>query len=305
MIRAMRYTHTEKADLNLLLSFQALMEERNVTRAARRMFLSQPAMSRAFRRLQDLLHDELLVLTVRGYEPTKRAHAAYAKLEQLLPEIENLLRGQEFTAAEPTELFRIAASSYASVWLLPRIITVLTHRAPKVRLEFAPWNESFERLDANATDLVLTSSPPPPRLRGQLMVQEKFVCLVRTDHPITKQRLTLRRYLACRHVAVSVMNARQRRVEQALADLDKERDVRVDIPSSSSLGPIVEETDLVATLPLRAAEHLAQSSKTRIIPAPRQLGLFAYYQIWHPRNDADPAHQWLRDMIQSNCEHLD
>src|ERR1700720_1134226 len=100
MILGMRFTNIEKADLNLLLGFQALIEERSITRAARRMFLSQPAMSRVVDRLQELLKDELFVRTAKGYEPTDRALNAYAELEAVFPKIEAVLQGSQFDPAK-------------------------------------------------------------------------------------------------------------------------------------------------------------------------------------------------------------
>ncbi len=300
MIGVMRYAHIRSGDLNLLVNFLVLMEERSVTRAAAKAFLSQPAMSRVFHRLQELLSDELLVRTAKGYEPTTRALAVYAKLEQLLPEIESLLRAREFRAAESKDLFRIGAI-HRSFWLLPAIISTVVRTAPNVQLEITPWNHSFEELESNATDLVLASLPPPPHLRSQLLLKDKLACLVRADHPIAQNSLTLARYVECQHLAVSVTQTKQRLVDDALAKLGRQRDVRVQLPSFAGVDTIVGNTDLVATLPLGAARDLARTPRVRVIPAPPEIGLFAYYQIWHPRNDADAAQQWLRASVRASC----
>src|SRR5207244_13002307 len=106
-------------DLNLLVSFQALIEERSITRAGRRLSLTQPAMSRVFDRLQQMFGDELLVRTASGYEPTHRALDVYGELKQVLPRIENLLYKGEFKPSEASSVFRIAATDYAALVVLP------------------------------------------------------------------------------------------------------------------------------------------------------------------------------------------
>src|SRR5229473_997557 len=140
-------------DLNLLVSLQALVEERSITRAGRRLSLTQPAMSRVFDRLQEMFEDELLVRTRSGYEPTHRALDIYAELKQLLPKIENLLRRDEFKAAEATGVFRIAATDYAALVVLPGLTRILVRTAPMLRLEVSPIDNALERLHANTLDL--------------------------------------------------------------------------------------------------------------------------------------------------------
>jgi len=297
----MRYTHIREGDLNLLANFIVLMEERSITRAAKKAFLSQPAMSRVFHRLQELFGDELLVRTPKGYEPTTRALVLYDRLEHLLPEIEALLRAREFRPSESTDLFRIAAI-HRSFWLLPAIIKMALQKAPNVQIEINPWNHTFEELETNTTDLVLASLPPPANLRSELLLKDKLACLVRAEHPIAKQRLTLARYMECQHVVISVKQAGLRLVEEALAKLGKRRDVRVQIPSFASVDVIVENTDLIATMPMQAARILVRPGRVRAVPAPPEIGLFAYYQIWHPRNDADAAQQWLRELVRASCQ---
>lgn len=293
MMPAMRYTHTGKADLNLLLTFQVLIEERSITRAARRMFLSQPAMSRAFDRLQEMLKDELLVRTSKGYEPTKRAALAYRELNQLLPRVEQLLQGTEFKPARATDVFRVAAGPYASVWLVPSMVESITRQAPHTELEVGSEERGFVRLESNEVDLVLTGFEVPPSLRSSILVQEPWVCLVRANHPLAKGRLTWERYLSAGHVS-----GQQTLLEQNLKRLGRRRAVRVSMIDFFPIGVVVERTDLVATLALRTALKLVKITKTKIVQPAFDLGTFSYSQAWHPRNDSDPSHKWLRDVMQ-------
>lgn len=315
----MRYTHIRNADLNLLVSFQALMEERSITRAARRMFLSQPSMSRVVDRLQELFRDELFVRTPNGYEPTHRALAAYAELEQTLPRLDAVLRGAKFHPSEETKVFRLSASDYGTAIIVPKLMTVLAKQAPKIKIEVVPGHTRFERLERNEIDLILGddaelsqwASKASQALHNELLTQGQLVCLVREGHPARGRPLTLRRYLKERHIEVgwgevlgpgslSFVGEHQTVVARALDPLGKRRDVRVRVPYPLAVGVILEATDLVATLPSIVAKRLAARTKTAVIRAPAELRKyrFTFNQIWHPRNDANPAHKWLRDTIR-------
>ena len=315
----MRYTHIRNADLNLLVAFQALMEERSITGAARRMFLSQPAMSRVVDRLQEIFEDELLVRTPNGYEPTHRALTAYAELEQILPRVDALIRGATFDPSEETEVFRLSASDYGTGVIVPRLMTLLAAQAPKITIEIVPGHTRFERLDRNEVDLILSdnaelaewTSKASQALHSESLSECDLVCLVRFGHPATKRPLTLNRYLKAQHVelgwgetlspgGLSFVSEQQTVVARALNPLGKRRDVRLRIPYPLAVGVILEGTDLVATLPSIVATRLAVRTKTVVIPAPVELRKyrFTFNQIWHPRNEATPLHKWLRGLIR-------
>jgi DNA-binding transcriptional LysR family regulator len=300
IIRRMRYTHIPKADLNLLTSLQVLLEERSISRAARRLCLSQSATSRMLDRLQEMFKDELLVRTAKGYEPTKRALNIYTELQEPLRKVEELLHGRPFIPREATDEFQIAATNYASSWVFPPLMRALSRKAPHIRIHIAPWDDPFRRLDANSVDLVLSAYEAPSQLKTELLAREPFVCLVRQRHLVGTGRLTLDRYLTHRHVAAAVDPARERLIDKILDRMGRKREVQATVPFLS-LSSLVEGTDLIATLPLRSAQQLARLSRTRIVRAPAEFDDFLYYQIWHPRNDNDPAHQWLRGLIRQVC----
>lgn len=295
----MRYPRLLHADLNLLLSFQALMEERSITRAADRMFVTQSAMTRAFDRLQQMMGDELLVRSAAGYAPTKRAAAAYVELEQVLPKLETLLRGHEFYPAESDYCFKIAASGYAGVAILPNLVASLARHAPRVQIEISATENGFRRLEENSIDLLLWNVETPPNLRTQRLVQEPFVCLIARNYRIRGGRFTLRRYLQGRHISMAIEGGLQGTIDRTLGRLGKHRTIGVSVPPSFAVvGRIVESTDLIATLPSTQAKQLTQHFKTRIVKVPSEFKTFKYYQIWHPRNDQHKSHQWLRNLVR-------
>jgi DNA-binding transcriptional LysR family regulator len=295
----MRFSHINNSNLNLLLCFQAFIEERSVSRAGQRLLRSQPAMSRALDQLRDMFKDELLIRTPNGYEATRRALDIYAGLEQHLPGIESLLRGKEFKPSEAIGCFRIAASDYGASIVLPQLMALIERTAPGVRLEIESIdNDVFRNLEINSLDLAFGVNNAPRPLHFEFLCREEFVCLVRKGHPLGNRPLTLKRYLEQKHVMVAVAAGRQRLIERTLAQYNYERDVQLRLPYYALAGSIVEQTDLVATIHKRLAIKLSGIFKVQIVRAPTELMGFNYVQAWHPRNDLDPAHKWIRESIK-------
>lgn len=295
----MRYTHIAQSDLNLLASFQALVEERSITKAATRMFLSQPAMSRVLDRLQQMFKDELLVRTSNGYEVTRRALHIYAELERVLPRMERILCEEEFKPTEATDCFRIAATDHLVITLLPGLMEAVTQAGRGIQVEVSVWYEDvFQKLEANKLDLVLWVNQAPQGLHMAPLYVDEFVCLLRTAHPFAKRRLTLKRYLDQKHLVVSLAAGRQGLLEDALDQMGYRRSAQLKVPYFGAVPSIVERTDLIATLPKRLAERFSAISKTCVVSAPIKLPRLTHIQVWHPRNDADPAHRWLRAVIK-------
>lgn len=295
----MRYEHIRKSDLNLLTSLQTLVEERSITRAARRMFLSQPAMSRVFDRLQYIFRDELLVRSAAGYEPTPRAIQLYSALDSLLPKVEELLRGEAFDPSDTEGTFKLAATDHAVFVLIPTIMESIAKAAPRLQLEVTPWDDQvFRKLHTNVLDLAFWVNEAPQPLRTAPLFTDEFVCLLRKGHPASEQPLTLKRYLESRHVAISVAGSQQGLVERTLDRCGKRRDVQLIIPYYGSVGAVIERSDMIATMSKRLAQRFAAKSRTVAVPAPKEFASFTYIQVWHPRHDANPAHTWLREVVR-------
>src|SRR6201993_1584151 len=137
----MRQTHLRNVDLNLLLALHALLEERHITRASKRCFLSQSAMSRALDRLREMFGDELLIRSGRAYERTVRGDTLLRELQSLLPRIEAMVRGEEFDPERSQERFRLAVTHHASITLIPPLIRRIRSAAPDIRLEVSQWQD--------------------------------------------------------------------------------------------------------------------------------------------------------------------
>jgi DNA-binding transcriptional LysR family regulator len=176
----MRITHLRKADLNLLVAFAALAEERNVTRAASRLLLTQPAVSRALQRLRETFRDDLLVRAPSGYEPTPKGKRLLQELSTMLPRLDRLLSGEDFDPQVEETTFRVAVTDHASHVLCPLMCRKVLPKAGKVSIEFVSFgDQTFEAIEKGRIDLMLNADDgylPPPLcqrndFRGQLLVR--------------------------------------------------------------------------------------------------------------------------------------
>jgi DNA-binding transcriptional LysR family regulator len=301
----MRSEHVSRADLNLLRTLFVLLEERHVTRAAKRCFLSQPAMSRALDRLRETFGDELLIRVGRHYERTARGERVLRDLEGLLPRLDLLLKGEQFDPAQSEERFRLTMTDHACVVVLPDLVRRVSSGAPKSRLEVTPWHdERFEDVEAGRLDLVLDVAGAPPKLNSEILFNDFFVCVVASRHPFKKGRLTLNEYLKYRHVAVDVLSGQQTPVDRPLAVLGVKRSVGLVLPYFQPACLAVAQSNMILTTPSRLARELEKIAAVRVIKAPRELAGFKYEMTWHARLTGDPAHAWFRDQIRAVAREL-
>lgn len=293
-------TQLLNADLNLLKALVVLLEERHVSRAAHRLHLSQPAMSRALQRLRDTFDDELLVRTRRGYEPTARGHQIQSELADILPRLEILLRGNAFDPATATGEFRVHCTDYATSLLGPSFFTQVFRAAPQISLNITPLSdESFADVEQGRADLVISGVVAPTSLRWETLFEEDFVCLLAHDHPVTSHQLSLDDFTRYPHVVVVILAGEQTMVDRRLSDLGRHRPVGLRVPYFSAAPLALPGTELIATLPRWTASQYADDPAYRIADAPPEIQSFLYGVAWHPRVDGDAAHQWLRSMLRN------
>ncbi len=191
----MRDVHLRNLDLNLIYPLHALLEECHVTRAAKRSFLSQSAMSRALERLRDMFGDPLLVRNGRGYERTVRGERVLRELESLMPRLEDMVRGEKFDPARSQEVFRVAMSDHASMIVLPSLLASVRRAATHVKLEVsASGAETYEDVAAGRINTVLCAEEAPPSLESEMLFTLDFVCLVGAALRVRARRLTLKQY---------------------------------------------------------------------------------------------------------------
>jgi DNA-binding transcriptional LysR family regulator len=288
----MRDVHLRQVDLNLLSTLYALLEERQVTRAAKRCFLSQPAMSRSLDRIRDTFGDELLIRTGRIYERTVRGEWLLRELENLLPRLEALVRGEPFDPAQSRERLRMALTDNGSIVLLPALTQRIRTAAPDITLEIVAWHDrSFEDVEAGKIDLALSPLAAPSPLETERLFKEDFVCLLGADHQLRSRRFTLKQYLELSHVAVGAL-------DRPVADLGLRRRVALSVPFLVAAVAAVAGSDLVLTLPRKLAKAVAAMANVRSVEPPPEIKSFQYFMVWHPRLTAEPAQVWFREQLR-------
>lgn len=289
--------HIERFDLNLLGPLVALLEERHVSRAAERVALSQPAMSRTLRRLRSQFGDELLVRSSEGYRLTPLAERLHRRLSVLVPHIENVFEPREFVPEKESEIFRISGTDYAVSVIGVELFSHVMRVSPRSQVHFRTWHDSvFEDIDRGVLDLVLYGALPPSPLRREPIFEEEFVCVVSDDHPLADRvTLCLEDYLSCSHVIIDVASGLQGVVDAQMSARGVARRPDLIVPYHLTALAAVTGTELVATLPRRM---VLGYEGVRLLTPPDIIGPMAYSMVWHPRMDNDPAQVWLRDVVR-------
>lgn len=291
--------HIAGMDLNLAVVLHALLEERSVSRAGRRLALSQSATSHALSRLRELLGDPLFVRTPRGLAPTARAEEMAEPLAVALRSIEGAFFAPEaFDAATAQRSFRIASSDYAEHVIMPSLLTRLAKVAPRMDLWGLPApNEARGALAAGEIDLVVgpaAAVDTADALHESHLWDDDFVVVMRKGHPLTRGKLTVARYAAARHAFIAPRGRPGGVVDEALAKVGRSRRIAFTTPNFLVAPQVIAKTDLVITLASRIARAFTRSLPLVMLPPPLELPGFRVSMFWHERSDADPAHRFLR-----------
>lgn len=289
-------------DLNLLKAFDALMDERNLTRAAERLAVTQPAVSATLNRLRDALGDPLFVRTARGVTPTARAQALAAPIKRILADIEAVLIPEAFDPATADFTVTVSATDYALRAVVMPFVAALRPLAPQLRVAVvqAHGHELLARMERGELDLALvTPEMAPPDLHSRRLFDERYVCVLREGHPASELALTLDTFCALDHGIVSLQGGGfAGPTDEALAQLGRERRVKVSVPSFGMLLDLVRSTDLVALVP----ERLLHGAPGLIVrPPPLKVAGFTKMLAWHARTQADPRQRWVRDLLVQAC----
>jgi DNA-binding transcriptional LysR family regulator len=297
-------------DLNLLVAFDALICERNVTRAGVRIGRTQPAMSAALARLRLLLKDELFVRSAAGLQPTPRALELAVPLGEALASIQRTLDfTQDFDPSRSTVRFTLGLSDHPAFVMLPELQKRLAQLAPGITLRiksFSAREDAVSLLDAGEVDAAVgVPGGPTPRIPTMPLFEERFVCVMRKSHPLAKKRMSLKGFLACRHLLVSPEGDGVGHVDVRLAQLGHKRDIAITLPQMYAAPAIVAHSDLLATLMEGVVQASGLRGKLAVLPLPQlDLAPVPFVLHWHRRNDAHPAQRWLRGQVALACGQL-
>lgn len=298
-------------DLNLLRVFDAIMVEQNLTRAADKLAMTQPAVSNALKRLRYSLGDELLIRTAYGVKPTPRAEILWPSIRSALSSLEAAIAPTSFDPARATATFRMAmADATAALWM-PTLMRAIEKDAPGLNARMVPLTTREPRpmLLRGDIDIAvgffpgvvaqLTGGQGAARspIRHDRLYSGHYVCVMRKGHPLANKELTLDTYCAANHLLVSFSGRAHGLVDEALLQYGKERRILLTVNQFFTGGKVVANSDLVTVLPHHLIESTGMANELIWKELPFPLPEVHVDMLWHERDARNPAHQWLRENL--------
>lgn len=295
-------------DLNLLRVFDAVMTEQNLTRAASRLAMTQPAVSNAVKRLRESLGDELLIRTAHGVKPTTRAESLWPAVRRALSELEEAVAPRTFELAKAHATFRMAMADATAALLLPRLVRLIESDAPGIDIRMMPLTTREPRpmLLRGDIDLAIgffpgvvaqlqgaTDSP----IRHERLYRGEYVCVMRKDHPLANQELTLDAYCNANHLLVSFSGRARGLVDDALLNLSRERRILLTVNQFFTAGKVVTASDLLMVLPRHLIEATGMTEALISKDLPFAMPDVHIDMLWHERDARSPGHRWLREQL--------
>ncbi|HSV60860.1 MAG TPA: LysR family transcriptional regulator [Variovorax sp.] len=289
-------------DLNLLLVFDRMLAEKRVSAVAEGLGLSQPAVSNALARLRKLLGDELFLRTARGMEPTPFALQLAEPVASAMSALHGALNQHTvFDPASSTRGFTLAMTDIGEIYFTPPLMDALSHAAPGVTISTVR-NTAINLRDAMEAGQVDIAIGLLPQLKAgffqRRLFMQRYVCLFGADHPLAaKARLSLKDFSAAEHVLIQAAGTGHGQVDELLAAQGIVRRVRLTVPHFVAVGHILRAGTMIATVPQKLAESLAEPFGLVWRPHPAQLSQVAINSFWHARFHRDPGNQWLRGLL--------
>ncbi|MEG3136111.1 LysR family transcriptional regulator [Rouxiella sp. T17] len=294
-------TDIRSVDLNLLKAFDALLDERSVTRAAERLSLTQPAVSSMLARLRECFDDPLFTRAQRGIVPTLRATELALPVKSILADIGELLQPAQFDPATSGMTLSIAATDYALRAVIVPFMAELHQQAPGIRVAVLPVDNEklptqFERGEVDIA--LLTPDITPQDLHAKTLFHEEYVCVMREDHPLAlSETLSLDAFCAQDHALVSYPGGSFSGVtDTALAAMGRTRRVTLSVCSFLVLPEILRVSDLISVVPARLAANIAG---LKVMQPPLEIQGFSKTLVWHERTHRSPGHKWIRQLFES------
>lgn len=308
----MKQPNFRTLDLNLLRVFDQVMAERNLTRAARNLSMTQPAVSNALNRLRDALGDRLVSRGGSGVEPTPRALALWPAVADALRQLESSITPGQFVAAQANTSFTLAMADATAAVVVPSLVEILERDAPGVSIRTVPLTTRDPRrlLDEGTVDLAVGYFPAvladlTAQAQGggmaafeyQRLYDGMYVCVMRKGHPLAAGPLTLDQFCAARHMLVSFSGRPYGFIDEALASLGRQRRVVLTVNQFFTAGLVVETSDLLTVLPRHFIQVTGRGEQLAATPLPFDMPPVHVDALWHRRQGQRPDHTWLRQAI--------
>ncbi|MBE9053923.1 LysR family transcriptional regulator [Nostocales cyanobacterium LEGE 11386] len=296
-------------DLNLLVAFEVLFEERSVTAAAQRLYLGQPAMSAALARLRLLFQDELFIRIGREMQPTAKALEIAPGIKTALQQIrQTLAASQIFNPATSKSTFTIGSSDYTSYVVMPKVLELCRQIAPNIDFRLIGFAKDCvgELLEQREIDIALGVFQNPPRQTIQMpLFAEHFVGICRRGHPImTQDAIAPETFANLLHALFTIRRDEVGEIDQVLTQYNLQRRVVLTTPHLLVLPEIISSSDLVTAVPSRLVESFAYRGTLEIFEIPVKTEPWMISMLWSKLTDQDQANIWLRQMLKSVCQGI-
>ena len=291
-------------DLNLLVVFKTLYEERNVTKASKKVGITQPAMSNALNRLRYLINDELFIRGPKGMRPTPRANELSAPIQKALSDLELSLSSINFNPRTTKKLYRVSISDDVAPLILPNLINFLEKQSPNssLRIRSEQGSEALKLLDNNDIDFAIGRFEVVSSRFGSMeLYTEKYVCMMNSKHDLAKEeKLSIKQYLSCKHLRVAPAGTPVAPVDRTLTQLNLEREIfaRIDLITMAPL--ILKNSDLLLTLPSKTAQRMAKNYNFSVSELPLDLEKRQTKLLWHKELTNHPAYEWIKKQIRTD-----
>mgnify|MGYP001071813546 CR=1 FL=1 len=288
-------------DLNLLVVFNQLLLDRSVSTAADNLGLTQPAVSNALKRLRSVLKDELFLRTSRGMEPTPYAlHLAEPVVYALNTLQSALTHRDSFDPRTSKRTFHLAVTDIGEIYFMPPLMEALAQRAPEIQISTVRPHAGNLKEDMESGTVDLAAGLLPDLQTGFFqtrLFRHRYVCLFRSDHPVARSPMSLRQFSELEHVGVLSANTGHSDIDGLLERAGVKRKMRLKVPHFIAVGPILQSTNLIATVPQRLADRIQGPFGLSTSPHPARLPDIAINLFWHAKFNRDPGNLWLRQLF--------
>lgn len=296
-------------DLNLLRVFDVVMSERNLTRTAKRLSMTQPAVSNALRRLKESVGEELLTRTAYGVKPTVYAEELWSEVRSALGQLQQALDPDEFDPARDNVSFQLAMADATAAMLMPPLVSEIERQRALTDLRVIPLSTRDPRdllLKGNIHCAVgyfpeavaqIMAQGPGGSMRHVRLYESDYVCVMRKGHPLTKAELTLDAFCGAHHLLTTFSGRPHGLVDQALAEIGRSRRVMLTVNQFFTAGRVVVQSDLLTVLPMAFVSATGYSHELVTRPLPFRMNGNHTELLWHMRYDRSSSHQWLREQL--------
>jgi len=306
--------HFNRFDLNLLVALDALLQDKNVTRASERLFMSQPAMSGALQRLRERFDDPLLVRVGRTMELTPKAKLLIRPVREILLQVQNILEAEPtFDPAAARRTFRLLMSDFPAVTFMPEVMRRISQDTPGIKLRIAPIGSSVhEQLESGEASLVIRARVDPAyeaqAISQNLVVEPLFtdtwVCVCDANHPSIGDELTLEEYVELPHVSISFGRPTPMLEDLSYSQASLDINVRATAPNFATLAFMLPGTPLLTVIPSRMARALSRYVSVKVLQPPIEIAPLDELMIWHNRDEEEAGHIWLRQLFRDVAAQL-